>query len=102
MKSLSILIPIYNEEESLQALFDELKFSFENNQSIEIIFINDGSSDMSQKVIENEIANRTSVRLRDARNSKLQHESRAARAHPHGETHGETGPRVALLCPRAL
>ena len=35
MKSLSILIPIYNEEESLQALFDELKFSFENNQSIE-------------------------------------------------------------------
>ena len=29
MKSLSILIPIYNEEESLQALFDELKFSFE-------------------------------------------------------------------------
>ena len=49
MKSLSILIPIYNEEESLQALFDELKFSFENNQSIEIIFINDGSSDMSQK-----------------------------------------------------
>ena len=30
MKSLSILIPIYNEEESLQALFDELKLSFEN------------------------------------------------------------------------
>ena len=51
MKSLSILIPIYNEEESLQALFDELKFSFENNQSIEIIFINDGSSDMSQKAV---------------------------------------------------
>ena len=39
MKSLSILIPIYDEEESLQALFDELKFSFENNQSIEIILL---------------------------------------------------------------
>ena len=63
MKSLSILIPIYNEEESLQALFDELKFSFENNQSIEIIFINDGSSDMSQKVIENEIANHSTWKL---------------------------------------
>mgnify|MGYP005741310045 CR=1 FL=1 len=44
MKSLSILIPIYNEEESLQALFDELKSSFEKNQSVEIIFINDGLS----------------------------------------------------------
>ena len=63
MKSLSILIPIYNEEESLQALFDELKFSFENNQSIEIIFINDGSSDISQKVIENEIANHSTWKL---------------------------------------
>ena len=63
MKSLSILIPIYNEEESLQALFDELKFSFENNQSIEIIFINDGSSDMSQKVIEKEIANHSTWQL---------------------------------------
>jgi glycosyltransferase involved in cell wall biosynthesis len=63
MKSLSILIPIYNEEESLQALFEELKSSFENNQSIEIIFINDGSSDMSQKVIENEIANQSTWKL---------------------------------------
>jgi glycosyltransferase involved in cell wall biosynthesis len=63
MKSLSILIPIYNEEDSLQALFEELKSSFENNQSIEIIFINDGSSDMSQKVIENEIANHSTWKL---------------------------------------
>ena len=42
MKSLSILIPIYNEEDSLQALCEELKSSFENHQSIEIIFINAG------------------------------------------------------------
>ena len=52
MKSLSILIPVFNEEESLQVLFDELKHDFENNQSIEVIFINDGSSDGSQKLIE--------------------------------------------------
>ena len=63
MTSISILIPVYNEEESLQALFEELKSSFENNQSIEIIFINDGSSDMSQKVIENEIANHSTWKL---------------------------------------
>ena len=36
MKSLSILIPVFNEEESLQVLFDELKRDFENNQSIEV------------------------------------------------------------------
>ena len=40
-----------------------VRFSFENNQSIEIIFINDGSSDMSQKVIENEIANHSTWKL---------------------------------------
>ena len=63
MKSLSILIPVFNEEESLQVLFDELKHDFENNQSIEVIFINDGSSDGSQKLIEKEIANHSTWKL---------------------------------------
>ena len=63
MKSLSILIPVFNEEESLQVLFDELKRDFENNQSIEVIFINDGSSDGSQKLIEKEIANHSTWKL---------------------------------------
>ena len=63
MKSLSILIPVFNEEESLQLLFDELKRDFENNQSIEVIFINDGSSDGSQKLIEKEIVNHSTWKL---------------------------------------
>ena len=63
MKSLSILIPVFNEEESLQVLFDELKRDFENNQSIEVIFINDGSSDDSQKLIEKEIVNHSTWKL---------------------------------------
>ena len=63
MKSLSILIPVFNEEESLQVLFDELKRDFENNQSIEVIFINDGSSDGSQKLIEKEIVNHSTWKL---------------------------------------
>ena len=63
MKSLSILIPVFNEEESLQVLFDELKHDFENNQSIEVIFINDGSSDGSQKLIEKEIVNHSTWKL---------------------------------------
>ena len=52
MKSLSILIPVFNEEESLLALFSELKKHFKNNVAVEIIFINDGSSDNSQILIE--------------------------------------------------
>ena len=63
MKSLSILIPVFNEEESLQVLFNELKRDFENNQSIEVIFINDGSSDGSQKLIEKEIVNHSTWKL---------------------------------------
>ena len=63
MKSLSILIPVFNEEESLLALFGELKNHFENNSAIEVIFINDGSSDQSQYLIEKEITHQSSWKL---------------------------------------
>ena len=65
MKSLSILIPVFNEEESLLALFGELKNHFENNSAIEVIFINDGSSDQSQYLIEKEITHHSSWKLID-------------------------------------
>lgn len=63
MKSLSILIPVFNEEESLLALFSELKNHFKNNLAVEIIFINDGSSDNSQILIEKEISHHSSWKL---------------------------------------
>ena len=63
MKSLSILIPVFNEEESLLALFSELKNHFKNNVAVEIIFINDGSSDNSQILIEKEISHHSSWKL---------------------------------------
>ena len=63
MKSLSILIPVFNEEESLLALFGELKNHFENNSALEVIFINDGSSDQSQYLIEKEIPYHSSWKL---------------------------------------
>ena len=63
MKSLSILIPVFNEEESLLSLFSELKNHFKNNVAVEIIFINDGSSDNSQILIEKEISHRSSWKL---------------------------------------
>ena len=52
MKSLSIIIPIFNEAESLPSLFKELKSEFGNSSSVEIIFVNDGSTDSSQQSIE--------------------------------------------------
>lgn len=45
---ISIVIPVYNEEESLSQLFKELYPVMENLQrSFEIIFVNDGSRDKS-------------------------------------------------------
>jgi len=54
MNGLSILIPIYNEEDSILKTIDEIK-SILNNNSLtwEIICINDGSIDNSRHILEN-------------------------------------------------
>ncbi|MDY6863665.1 MAG: glycosyltransferase family 2 protein [Thermodesulfobacteriota bacterium] len=50
---LSIIIPIYNEEENLRPLTLELKEVLETyGHSFEIIFINDGSKDSSIKILK--------------------------------------------------
>ncbi len=51
---ISVVIPLYNEEESLHELSDSLKSTFENlNCNYEVIFIDDGSTDKSfQKIKE--------------------------------------------------
>jgi glycosyltransferase involved in cell wall biosynthesis len=50
---ISIVIPLFNEDESLPPLHDWIvKVMKENNFSYEIIFVNDGSTDNSWKVIE--------------------------------------------------
>ena len=48
---ISIVVPLYNEEESLSELVDQIKKSFPN-RSFELIFIDDGSNDNSWNVIE--------------------------------------------------
>ena len=49
---LSIIIPLFNEAESLPPLYDWIKRVMDENKfSYEIIFINDGSTDESWKVI---------------------------------------------------
>lgn len=54
---LSLVIPLYNEEESLEQLHREIcDVAAENNYDIEIIFVDDGSTDKSWTVIEKLIA----------------------------------------------
>jgi dolichol-phosphate mannosyltransferase len=50
---LSLVIPVYNEEESLPQLHQEIsEVAAQHQYDIEIIFINDGSKDKSWEVIE--------------------------------------------------
>ena len=63
MKSLSIIIPIFNEAESLPSLFKELKSEFGNSSSVEIIFVNDGSTDSSQQSIERAILDNSAWKM---------------------------------------
>lgn len=50
---ISIIVPLYNEEESLPELFDWIaKVMTRHNYTYEVIFINDGSTDRSWQVIE--------------------------------------------------
>lgn len=54
MMDLSLVIPLYNEEESLPELCDWIsRVMMANNFSYEIILIDDGSTDNSWQVIEN-------------------------------------------------
>ena len=49
---ISIIVPLFNEAESLPKLYDWIKrVMTENNFSYEVIFVNDGSTDESWKVI---------------------------------------------------
>lgn len=55
IKELSIIFPLYNEEKRLKRTFIEIfnfKKKIKKNKKIEIIFVNDGSSDNSQLLIE--------------------------------------------------
>ena len=64
---LSIIVPVYNEEESLRELHREIRESCEAGQiEFEVIFIDDGSSDGSWDVID-DLAGRDSLPHLDAR-----------------------------------
>ena len=48
--SLSIVVPVYNEQDSILTLFDEINESI-SEHSWELIFINDGSTDSTKNQI---------------------------------------------------
>ena len=50
-KTLSIVIPVFNEVTFLHELFEQLKFHF-NKENIEIIVVDDGSTDGSSNVLK--------------------------------------------------
>lgn len=54
MKKISVIIPAYNEEESLPMLYDRMKKLMENmeNYEFEILFVNDGSKDKTIEIIK--------------------------------------------------
>ena len=60
---ISILVPIFNEEDSINELYAELSRSLSSNIDYEIIFINDGSQDESFKKIKNIILKDNRVKL---------------------------------------
>ena len=60
---ISVVIPLYNEEESLPELFAWIqRVMTQNNFSYEVIFVNDGSTDRSWQVIEELAAQNNTVR----------------------------------------
>ncbi len=60
---LSIVIPLYNEEESLKELYDWVKRVLDPlNLDFEMLFVDDGSSDKSWKVIEELVIDTKEVR----------------------------------------
>ena len=60
---ISVIIPLYNECESIHELIDSItKVMNDNNFSYEVIMIDDGSTDESWKIIENLVGKNSSIR----------------------------------------
>ena len=53
MANLSLIIPCYNEEKNIKELFDQIS-KLENKLHLEVIIVNNGSTDNSADVIDSE------------------------------------------------
>ena len=53
VRKISVVIPVYNEEENIEKLYKELKEVLENLKlDYEIIFVNDGSTDRTPQILD--------------------------------------------------
>ena len=68
---LSIVIPIYNEQESLLELYNQIQETLNNQFIYEIIFINDGSTDDSDTILRKMIKDNNLIRVIKFFNNKL-------------------------------
>ena len=60
-KQISIVIPLFNEEESLSPLWDWIQKTLSDKYTYEVLFIDDGSKDDSWKVIEGLAKNNSKI-----------------------------------------
>ena len=62
LPDVSVIIPVYNEEEGLQSLFDRLYPALDKlGTSYEVVFINDGSRDRSAAILREQFQKRPDV-----------------------------------------
>jgi glycosyltransferase involved in cell wall biosynthesis len=61
---LSVILPCYNEKENLVALFERLDAVADLDSSLEIILVDNGSTDGSDKVFEHELSKRNAANFR--------------------------------------
>jgi len=65
---LTIVIPMFNEEKAIEKLFEEIDFFTKNSQAlVEVIFINDCSSDETLKIVQSNLQIRTKSKKRNAK-----------------------------------
>ncbi len=79
MAKVSVIVPVYNVEQYLEKCFDSLKN--QTLKDLEVIIVNDGSTDSSQNIIDKYVKENTNFKsyikpnggLSDARNYGLQY-----------------------------
>ena len=60
---ISIIIPVFNEEDSISELNNQIISSISEKYSFEIIYVNDGSTDTSKNIIESILENNPHIKL---------------------------------------